>query len=415
MLLAGFLLGGCASGEDAGDAAAADSSAVDSTARAENKKPKKERSVSVNAARVIRDDLIVPVVAEGAVRARNRTEVRAEIAGRLDRVHVMEGRRVKKGQLIASLDDREYRIAMEEANAKYLEALGRLAADDETLDSKKATIQLEDEIQKLEEMYKAGTITLVEKQERQVAVEVGAVKEGAYRGELVKVRSGLTAARAAKERAELDLEYTRIRAPFTGVVNGLDLTAGERLSMNQVLCELVDNHNLEAEISVLESDLRGIEEGRPVRLQVPALDLQILGRVDVMGSTIDPQSRTCRLLVRFDNQDGHVRPGMFVRASIAGDTFPDLLQVPRESILTRDGRPLLFKVEDNHALWVYVKTGRSNDRMVEIEKILQGGPLEPGTLAVVSNHLTLTHNAKIKVKKVLETELAWTADEKAGN
>ena len=420
-----LLLAGCggeggdgdASGSDStavGEAGAGDTSGEDAAEAAgdeeEEEEAPKERATSVDAARVAVGDLVVPVVAEGSVRARRSAELKAEIAGRLDKVVVEEGQAVSRGQLLVQIDDREIRVALEEANSRYLEALGKLAADDETLDSKTATIQLAEELEKLDKLYDEGAITLTEKQERQIALEVEAVKEGAYRGELVKIRSGLADARAAKQRAELDLERTRVRAPFRGVVSDLELTPGERVTIGEKICQLVDLRNLEADVAVLESDLRGLEAGKPVRLELPALGKEITGRVDVMSPEIDPESRTCRVLVRFENPEGNIRPGMFVRAAIAGDVYPETVMVPREAILTRDGRPLVFRVEGDRAKWVYVELGRMNDTMVGIDKVLQGGPLDDGTLVVVSNHLTLTHDAKVKVRKVVEPALAWFAE-----
>jgi RND family efflux transporter MFP subunit len=405
LVLVLFLAAGCG-----GEGAEGEGSQSDSTAVGQDKEeaPKKERTLKVNAAAVIQGDLVIPVVAEGSVRSRRQAELKAEIAGRLDQVAVEEGQQVRRGQLLAQIDDREIAVALEEANSRYLEALGKLAADDEKLDSKTATIQLEEEMAKLEKLHKDGAITLTEMQEKQIALEVSAVKEGAYRGELVKIRSGLTDARAAKQRAELDLERTRVRAPFAGVVSQLDLTLGERVSLGDVICRLVDLGHLEADVSVLESDLKGLSPGRPVLLEIPALEQEIRGVVDVMSPEIDPESRTCRVLVRFENPDEKIRPGMFVRASIAGDVFPETIMVPREAILTRDGRPLVFKIDGERAKWVYVELGKMNDRMVGIDRILQGGPLEEGTLVVVSDHLTLTHDAKVKVRKVVEPDLAWT-------
>ena len=107
------------------------------------------------------------------------------------------------------------------------------------------------------------------------------------------------------------------------------------------------------------------------------------------------------MLIRVKNDDGRLRPGMFARALIAGERFEDRLLVPREAILTRDGRPLLFKVEDGRAKWLYVGVGESNDHLVEITSVLQGGTLEPGDRVVVSDHLTLAHDAKVKVRKTL--------------
>jgi len=82
--------------------------------------------------------------------------------------------------------------------------------------------------------------------------------------------------------------------------------------------------------------------------------------------------------------------------------------IPNEAILSRDGRPLLFRVEDDHAKWVYLKLGLRNDRFTEVERVLQGGPLDPGTLIVISNHLTLSHDAKVKVRKIIDNRVAWS-------
>jgi multidrug efflux pump subunit AcrA (membrane-fusion protein) len=100
---------------------------------------------------------------------------------------------------------------------------------------------------------------------------------------------------------------------------------------------------------------------------------------------------------------------MFVRAIIAGETFRDRLLVPREAILTRDGRPLLFKVEDKRAKWLYVELGEQNDNLVEITKVLQGGALQPGDKVIVTDHLTLTHDALVKVKKTLHHGDPWVS------
>lgn len=416
--LVALLAMGCGgeSAED-GDATAADSTAADdSTMAADDEesddKPtrqRRERQVSVDAARVIRGELVVPVVAEGTIRARRSAEIRTEIAGRIARFFVEEGARVRKGDKIAELDGREYSIALEEARSRYFNALAAIAVEETSLATSGAVKEFQDKLDELKAAEASGEISRDERHARELDLGVRAMRDGAYRRELVEARTGLSQARADAERARLNLDRSVIRAPFNGVISNLTLTAGHHLSTGEVVCSLVDNVDLEAEVGVLESDLAGVVPGRPAIVVVPALDESLRVKVDVVSPNIDSESRTCRVLLRVRNDDGKLQPGMFVRAAIAGRIHEDKLMVPVEAILTRDGRPLLFKVEDDQAKWVYVGLGLRNDRFVEIERVLQGGPLDVGTLVVVSDHLTLSHDAKVRVKKVVDMTVAWAS------
>ena len=376
----------------------------------EEKKPKREKTTSVQAAEVTRGSLVIPVVAEGRIRARKAAEIHSEISGRVDRVLVQEGSRVGTGQVLVRLDGREYEVAIAEARSRYLEALSLILVEEERLEaSAGASEDLEKELVDLWEQERRGKITREERLDREREIEIQALKGGALRQKLVEARTGLATAKADEERARLNLERTEIRAPFSGVISDLDLQSGERITTGDLICNLINNTEVEAEVGVLESDLRGLEVGRAALLAIPALAETLRATVDVIAPEIDPDSRTCRVLLRYTSDDGRVRPGMFVRASIAGQTFEDRVLVPREAILMRDDRPLVFKVEDNRAKWVYVTTGLQNDRVVEIKSVIQGGPLDPGTKVIVSDHLTLTENAKVKVSKTRGLGDPWVA------
>jgi membrane fusion protein (multidrug efflux system) len=378
------------------------------------KKEAREKTTSVDAAAVVRGDLVLPIVAEGRIRARRSGEIRAEIAGRLDHLHVEEGQTIRKGQILATLDGREYEVAIDEARSRYLESLSRLVIEEDKVEPEAKDGDLEKKVADLWDQERRGKITREERLDRERALEINGLRSGAFRQDLVEARTGLAAARGDEERARLNLERTQIRAPFTGVVTGLDIQPGEQVTAGEVLCSLINNVDVEAEVGVLESDLRGLEIGRPALLAVPALGETLRAIVDVISPEIDADSRTCKVLLRYHSEQGRVRPGMFVRASIAGQTYSDRLLVPREAILTRDGRPLLFRVEGDRARWVYVTLGKQNDHVVEIARVLQGGPLEPGEQVVVSDHLTLTENAKIRVKRVRPVDDPWARAGAAG-
>jgi HlyD family secretion protein len=405
----------CSSPDDGGEEAGTEESADGGTAEAdsadaavaeegdeddEEKPQRRERSVSVTATLARKTSLVVPVIAEGVVRARHSAEIRFELAGRIAKVHVQEGQHVRRGQALATLDDREYVVASEEARANTLDALGKLAVEESEFgEPGTGAEELRAALAELDAMARRGEITRDEHRAREMDLGIAAVRDGAFRRELLEVRSGLAASRAAQQRAELNLERTILRAPFAGVVSGLTLNGGERVQVGEALCTVVDDVDIEADIGVLESDLKALELGRPALVYIPALDLTVPAAVDVISPRIDPDSRTCQVLVRLRSDGGKIKPGMFVRTSIAGEVYPDKLVVPREAILTRDGRPLLFRVEDGRAKWVYVELGLRNDHAVEISSVVQGGPVEEGTPVVIDNHLTLTHDAKVKVRR----------------
>ncbi|MCH7548905.1 MAG: efflux RND transporter periplasmic adaptor subunit, partial [Candidatus Krumholzibacteriota bacterium] len=311
-------------------------------------------------------------------------------------------------RIIARLDAREYEADLEESRARYLQALSVLSIEGDLKVSERAE-EVRDEFSNLEKLERQGKITREERAAREIELDLTSIREGKFRYEVAAARSGVSEARASLERARISLERTVIRAPFSGVITGLTLSPGEQLIVNETICTLIDNIDLEAEIGVLEADLGHVIEGKPALLDVPALDTIIPVTVDVVSPQFDRETRTCQVLLRITNKDSRIRPGMFVRAQIAGRTFEDRLLVPREAILTRDGRPLLFKVEDGRAMWLYVTLGERNDYLVEVTKVLQGGTLEPGDKVIVSNHLTLAHEAKIKVKKTLPVSDPWVA------
>jgi RND family efflux transporter MFP subunit len=389
-------------GDEAGSEGEKDESSTD-----EKPKKRRERTTSVTVSKATIGPLVIPVIAEGTIRARHSADLSAEVPGRIMRIAAEEGQFVRKGALIAKIDDREYELAAAEARAKYIQSISLLAIEDEDIEVPERPPEMQQQIDELADMERKGLITREERLAREIQIDVQAIKDGYYRVDVITGRSGVAEARASVERARIALERTEIRAPFSGIITGLELSNGELVSVGQAICTLVNNTDIEAQVGVLESDIGHIEVGRAALIVIPALGDTLPVTVDVISPQFDRDSRTADVLLRLKNTDGKVLPGMFARAIIAGERIDDCLLVPKEAILTRDGRPLLFKVDDNQAKWLYLKLGRENDRVVEVERVLQGGTLGPDDLVVVTDHLTLSHDAKVKVKKVLPVEDPW--------
>lgn len=411
-----FFAIGCGQGESkAGDST--DSTAVAESDTTKDKVERKEKTITVDAGEVRMGELVIPIYADGAIRTPRSVEVRTKVAGELMEVYVKDGDRVRRGQLLAKIDQRPYTLDLEESRYRHLQALTQIAVEGDTLNTQSETLaRFEEKRRELEELHSKGNLSRSEYQARLLESELAALQDGAFRSEVLQQRTGLADAIVSEERAKLNLENTEIRAPFDGIVQGVAVVRGEIAGVGSPICQVYNNDRLEAVVNVLEADLGNLEEGRPVLLAVPATGDTLRARVDVISPYLDETSRTCEVLVRFDNTGGRFRPGMFVRAEIAGWIYDDRLQVPKAAVLTRDDRPLVFKVVGDRAQWLYVDTGLENADWVEILQVHSGGSLAPGDKVVVSNHLTLAHEAKIKVRRTHPPKDRWAlASNQAGS
>jgi RND family efflux transporter MFP subunit len=413
-LLALLLLMGCLGNSDEGAAADSTTTAVADTADEDSEDedtpdtPKKEKSIKVNVGEMRQGPLVLPVYADGSIRTPQWVNVKTKVGGELQKVLVRDGDRVRKGQVLARIDSREYEITLEESRYRHLQALSQMAAEADTFTvNHKAVADFTTARDDLEKMFKRGNLSREEYQNRLLELEMRSLQKGAFREAVFQQRTGLAEARMAEERAKLNLEYTEIRAPFAGIVQGLTMVTGENVSVGTSVCTIYNNDNLEASLNVLEADLGNLREGRPVLLAVPATGDTLKAKVDVISPTLDQATRTIEVLVRFENPEGRYRPGMFVRAQIAGWVYQDKLVAPKSALLIRDNRTLVFKKDGDRAKWLYVDTGLENDDWVEITAVHSGGSLAPGDKVVVSDHLTLAHEAKISVRKTVPGIDRW--------
>jgi RND family efflux transporter MFP subunit len=405
---AGCRGGGDGAAADSTAAAGADSSAAAGAAEAAEEEPAKEKAIKVNVGEVRRGDLVLPVYADGTIRTPRSAAVKTKVGGQLLEVKVRDGDRVRRNQVLARIDPREYELAREESRYRHLAALSQMAAEGDTFTTNAAAVaDFVAERDRLAAAHDRGELARDAYQAQLLALEKRALQDGAFREAVFQQRTGLAEARLAEERARLNLEYTEIRAPFDGVVQGVSMVIGEIVGTGALFCTVTNNDRLEAAVNVLEADLGDLAAGRPVLLAVAATGDTLRARVDVISPTLDQASRTCEVLIRFANPDGRLRPGMFVRAQIAGVVFRDRLLVPKDAVLVRDNRPLVFKREDDRARWLYVDIGLQNDQWVEILAVHSGGSLEAAEEVVVSDHLTLAHEAKISVRKRVPPDDRW--------
>lgn len=242
----------------------------------------------------------------GRFEAPERVEVRARAGGFLQSAHFAEGSFVKKGQLLFTLDPRPAQAQLAAARAQA--DLARR------------------ELSRAEDLLKAQAISQEEYENR---------------------RAAFTVAEAAVRARALDLEFTRVTAPVSGVVSDRKVDPGNVISggssQADVLTTVVSVTPIHFVFDASESQLlerlrRGAGEGRvQVRLQDEA-EHRWTGRVDFLDNAVDGRSGAVRMRAVVANPDGFLRPGMFGRAKVeSGAAYPALL-VPDAAVVTDGAR-----------------------------------------------------------------------------
>ena len=228
----------------------------------------------------------------------------------------------------------------------------------------------------------------------------------AERERIARTRSGLDQSHVALRQAQLQLERSRVTAPFAARIADIRVVEGQYVSAGTELMTVVDLDPIKVEVQVLEAELGFLSEGRRAEVQFAAYPGEtFIGSIETINPVVDPDSRTGRVTVLLPNHDHRIKPGMYAEVSLDAEALPDRVMVPRAAILERgEGtrRTMLFVYEQNGnvgvAAWRYVNTGRENDTHVEIlREGPENGMVEPGEIVLIDGHHYLAHDTAVRL------------------
>jgi membrane fusion protein (multidrug efflux system) len=232
-------------------------------------------------------------------------QVTAKTTGIVLKIPVEEGMRVQKGQVLALLDD-------DAARNKLAQAVGTL--------------------KKTQAAY--------DKSEKGLALKI------TPRADYDRDMFDLETQKAVVAGAQLDLSYTRIVAPISGVIAKRSIKLGNLVQTNQNLFQIVDMDPLQAVLNVPERDLATLKPGQPVQMKVDALSGRAFtGTIARIAPVVDAASGTFRATCEFRDTSQTLKPGMFGRIEVAYDQRHDALVVPRTALVEEDGESSVFTLE----------------------------------------------------------------------
>ena len=341
--------------------------------------------------------------ATGRLAPWRRADISAEAGGLVLRRPVEEGQWVARGRLLLSLDDRNQRIELQEAESELLKAQAQFAVDTRSegalapADTTRLA-QARAALKQAEDAFNNGSLTLGELQEVQRNFEAAAVLAGNQRSAVQAVTAGLAQAELRMERTRLALSRTQITAPFSGRVSDLEVEAGQHVGIGMKVLTLLEDDRMKVDVDVLEADLVRMRVGATARVRVPVLEgPDFIGAVYAINPSIKPETGTGRVTVALPNPDRRLITGLFAYIALETQLLTERLAVPADAVLVRQGRDLIFRVETGRAQWVYVTVGERSGDTVEI---VEG--LSPGDTVAVAGHFALAHDTAVETTVIRE-------------
>jgi RND family efflux transporter MFP subunit len=306
----------------------------------------------------------------GTTRAAQTSQLASQAMGNIVEIRVREGDRVRRGQVLAVIDDAQPRASVDRAKAASAAARQEAVAADSDLRLAQSTLN------RYQTLYDRKSASPQEFDEVKARYQAAAARRD-------MARAGEEQSRAALAQAHTAVEYTRIRAPFDGVVTEKKVDAGTLASPGLPVLTVEDVRHYRLEATLNESDLRYIRAGQRVPVVLDALgNAELQGTVTQIVPAVDPASRSFVVKIEVP-ADPRIRSGLFGRAQFTRGERQSLL-LPQTAIVQRGQLQGVYVVDQNKiAALRYVTLGKSSGAQIEVLAGIQNGDRivsQPGDL-----------------------------------
>ena len=324
--------------------------------RTEEKEP--EPVVPVQTAPVQRSTIQRIVKAQGILYAVTQAALMPKISAPVRQFHVHRGDRVRRGQLLAELENRDLAAAAVEAKGNLdqaeanLKSVSSASLPDEVTKSQnevRANKEALDAAQKVLEsrkmLFEQGALPRKQLDEAQVAYvqahgqydsalkHLESLQKVGKEEQIKAAQAQVEAARGRWQGAEAQLEYSKIASPIDGVVTDRPLYPGEMASAGAPLLTVMDVSRVVARASVSVEELRFCKVGDRATIASADSGAELQGKVNVVSPALDPNSTTAEVWVLASNAGERLRPGATVQVAIVAEIIPDALVIPAAALL----------------------------------------------------------------------------------
>lgn len=280
------------------------------------------------------------------------TDVYSRVQGLIEKIYVEEGDYVEKDQVLLELEAEEFILAEERAEVEFQ--------------------QRNSAYERAKSMFDKKLLS---------------------REEFEQAKFTADAARIAWEQAKLDLKYTRVTAPITGVIGERLCRLGDRIQPSDKLCSVINAEEMIAVVHIPEQEIGKIEKGQMAFIFSDHLrDDVFSGWIKRVSPVVDPQSGTFKVTVGVRNVNNKLRPGMFVNCRIVTKTHKNAVLVPKTAIIYENENMNVFVVRDSIAHKIKLDVGFQDH-----EKVEALSDIKEGDKIIVVGQAGLKDKTKVKI------------------
>ncbi len=379
-----------------------------------------EPVVSVQIAKVQATSLTETVTADAVLFAVRQAAITSKVSAPVRKFYVQRGDKVKEGQLLATLENRDLAASMtenrggfEQAQAGYTTAT-KAGIPEEVqkaeLDVQQAKQNLDAQTKLMESrksLFEQGAIprkdfdqaqvTYIQaKGQYEIAAKHLASVQGVNRQQETKTAEAqLMQARGKFEGAQAQFAYSEIRSPIAGVVTERPGYVGEIPAAGVALITVMDTSSVIAKAHISQVYAVQLKVGNAAQIEATGIEAPMTGKVTQISPALDPNSTTVEIWVTAKNPEGQLRPGSSAKISIQTRQVKDALAVPQNALLqSEDGKQTVAVVKDGVAQLRPVETG-VRDSASGLVQVTSG--LKAGEVVVTNAAYGLPDKTKVKV------------------
>jgi multidrug efflux pump subunit AcrA (membrane-fusion protein) len=358
-----------------------------------------QTSVAVEAEHPEVGDISEHILADATLSPLAQAAISPKIAAPVRSFYVQRGSKVKTGQLLAVLENRDLSAQALDNKGQYTAAQATYnmqthaqvpedyAKTELDVAQAKAQLRLQEEIvSSRKKLFEEGAIAgrdydtaVAALAQAQATYDVAnnhlySLKNVSRSASLELAQGQLSSAKGKYEAAEAQVSYSEIRSPISGVVTDRPLFAGETASTGSPLITVMDTSSLLAKVHLSEIIAQRLSLGDSAAISIPGVDEPVSGKVTLISPAVDPGSTTVEVWLKVDNNANKYKVGTPVRVSIAGRTVPKAVKIPISSVLTaEDGsKSVMIVGQNNIAHKVNVQLGINDGEDVQVTQGLNG-------------------------------------------